>query len=71
MFYFTEDSEKEPPTALLWVYFYLTQHFDYQLDTKRALQFMDAALEHTPLLIELYALKAKIYKVSRAASKKR
>ncbi|CAI9732064.1 N-alpha-acetyltransferase 15, auxiliary subunit-like [Octopus vulgaris] len=54
--------EKEPPTALLWGYYYLAQHYDFLKQTKKALEHVNAALEHTPLLIELHALKAKIYK---------
>jgi tetratricopeptide (TPR) repeat protein len=52
----------EPTTALLWAYYYLAQHFDYLKDTKRALEFVNLGIEHTPLLIELYVLKAKIFK---------
>ncbi|XP_050416023.1 N-alpha-acetyltransferase 15, NatA auxiliary subunit [Patella vulgata] len=52
--------EKEPATALLWTYYYLAQHYDYLSQTQKALEYVDAALEHTPLLIELYVLKAKI-----------
>lgn len=54
--------EKEPPTALLWTYYFLAQHFDFMNQSDQALKYVDAALEHTPLLIELHALKAKIYK---------
>ena len=63
-FFFSDEGELEPPTTLLWVYFYLACHFDYKADTIKAVQYIDLALQHTPLLIELYALKAKIFKVS-------
>lgn len=56
--------EVEPATALLWAYYYLAQHFDFLKNTERALEFINLGIEHTPLLIELYVLKAKIYKVS-------
>lgn len=62
-FSFSDQVEKEPPTALLWGYYYLAQHYDFLKQTKKALEHVNAALEHTPLLIELHALKAKIYKV--------
>ena len=61
---FLDDGLKEPPTTLLWVYYYLAQHYDYLGDTTTALQYVDTAIQHTPLLIELYVLKAKLYKVS-------
>lgn len=58
----SDEGELEPPTTLLWVYFYLACHFDYKGDTMRAIQYIELAVQHTPLLIELYALKAKIFK---------
>lgn len=57
-----ENCEKEPPTALLWVYYYLAQHYDYIGNLQQALHYIDTAIQHTPLLIELYVLKAKLYK---------
>lgn len=57
-----ENCEKEPPTALLWVYYYLAQHYDYIGDAQKALNYIDTAIQHTPLLIELYVLKAKLFK---------
>ncbi|XP_073995748.1 N-alpha-acetyltransferase 15/16 [Rhodnius prolixus] len=57
-----EDLEKEPPSTLLWTYFYLSQHYDYQADSERAMKYIDMALDHTPTLIELLVAKAKIYK---------
>ncbi|KAG5833095.1 N-alpha-acetyltransferase 16, NatA auxiliary subunit-like [Anguilla rostrata] len=57
-----ESAEKEPPTTLLWVRYFLAQHFD-SLDRKAlALEYIDAAIETTPTLIELFYVKAKIYK---------
>ncbi|XP_048773371.1 N-alpha-acetyltransferase 15, NatA auxiliary subunit-like isoform X2 [Ostrea edulis] len=57
-----ESAESEPPTTILWVYYYLASHYDYKQETLKALEYANLALEHTPLLIELYVLKAKIYK---------
>lgn len=54
--------ELEPPTAILWVYHFLAQHFDYLRDSKRAMEYINKALEHTPTLIEAYMVKARIYK---------
>lgn len=55
----------EPATALLWTYYFLAHHHDQTRQLQRAMEYVDKGLEHTPLLIELYVLKAKIYKVFR------
>lgn len=55
---------KEPASALLWVYYYLAQHYDFLNLTEQALYYINAAIEHTPTLIELFVVKGKIYKVS-------
>lgn len=55
---------REPASALLWVYYYLAQHYDYLEQTEKALCYIDAAIEHTPTLIELFVTKGRIYKVS-------
>lgn len=54
---------KEPASALLWVYYFLAQHYDFLKQTKKALNYIDAAIEHTPTLIELFVTKGRIYKV--------
>lgn len=58
----SDTAEVEPPTTILWVYYFLASHFDYKQETLKALEYVNLALDHTPLLIELYVLKAKIYK---------
>lgn len=55
---------KEPASALLWVYHYLAQHYDYLDDIQKALTYIDMAIEHTPTLIELFVTKGRILKVS-------
>ncbi|XP_060532517.1 N-alpha-acetyltransferase 15, NatA auxiliary subunit [Cylas formicarius] len=57
-----KNGPKEPASALLWVYYYLAQHYDYLGRTEKALQFIDTAIEHTPTLIELFVTKGRIYK---------
>ncbi|XP_049878339.1 N-alpha-acetyltransferase 15, NatA auxiliary subunit [Pectinophora gossypiella] len=61
---FSADPEEEtqPASALLWAYYYAAQHFDYKKDTDRALHYIDAAIDHTPTLIELFIAKGRIYK---------
>jgi len=57
----TEDC-KEPATALLWLLYYLAQHYDHNKDFQKALETVDEAINHTPTLIELFMLKGKIFK---------
>lgn len=56
------EEEKEPASALLWTYYFLAQHYDHLRDTATALSYIDAAIEHTPTLIELFVAKGRIYK---------
>lgn len=58
-----ETAVKEPASALLWVYHYLAQHYDYLNDMQKALTFIDMAIAHTPTLIELFVTKGRIFKV--------
>jgi len=53
---------KEPPTSLLWTYYYLAQHWDHKKDYCLALELINKAIDHTPTLIELFTLKGKIFK---------
>ena len=54
----------ESPTTVLWLYYLTAQHYDKLGSTEKAQFYINKALEHTPTLIELYAIKAKICKVS-------
>ena len=55
-------SPSECPTSLLWTLYYLAQHEDSKGEYQRALDLVNAAIDHTPTLIELLLLKGKIYK---------
>ncbi|KAG8137693.1 putative N-alpha-acetyltransferase 16 NatA auxiliary subunit protein, partial [Naja naja] len=57
-----ENGELEPPTTLLWVRYFLAQHFDKLGQFSLALGYINSAVTSTPTLIELFYLKAKIYK---------
>uniref|UniRef100_A0ABM5FZM3 N-alpha-acetyltransferase 16, NatA auxiliary subunit isoform X2 n=1 Tax=Pogona vitticeps TaxID=103695 RepID=A0ABM5FZM3_9SAUR len=57
-----ENGEREPPTTLLWVRYFLAQHFDKLGQFSLALDYINSAIASTPTLIELFYLKAKIYK---------
>lgn len=56
----TKNSENK--TNILWVYYYLAQHYDYLGQYDTALEYVRLAIEHTPTLIELLTLKGKIFK---------
>ncbi|EHB13048.1 NMDA receptor-regulated 1-like protein, partial [Heterocephalus glaber] len=54
--------KKETPTTILWVQYFLAQHFDKLAQYSLALDYINAAIASTPTLIELFYMKAKIYK---------
>uniref|UniRef100_A0A8C9Z3Y8 N-alpha-acetyltransferase 15, NatA auxiliary subunit n=1 Tax=Sander lucioperca TaxID=283035 RepID=A0A8C9Z3Y8_SANLU len=56
------DGKEEPPTTLLWVQYFLAQHYNIIGQQTLALEYINAAIESTPTLIELFLIKAKIYK---------
>uniref|UniRef100_A0A3Q3VST6 Uncharacterized protein n=1 Tax=Mola mola TaxID=94237 RepID=A0A3Q3VST6_MOLML len=62
MFSENDDGKQEPPTTLLWVQCFLAEHFDFTNQPSRALEYINAAIDSTPTLIELFLIKAKIYK---------
>ncbi|XP_035530421.1 kinesin light chain 1 isoform X3 [Morone saxatilis] len=62
MFNQNDDGKEEPPTTLLWVQYFLAQHYDMIGQQTLSLEYINAAIESTPTLIELFLIKAKIYK---------
>uniref|UniRef100_A0AAQ4Q3I3 N-alpha-acetyltransferase 15, NatA auxiliary subunit a n=1 Tax=Gasterosteus aculeatus aculeatus TaxID=481459 RepID=A0AAQ4Q3I3_GASAC len=62
MFSKNNDGKEEPPTTLLWVQYFLAQHFDFIDQPSLALEYINTAIDSTPTLIELFLIKAKIYK---------
>ena len=64
---FDAGGQKEPATALLWVYYFLAQHYDHKKDYQKAFEMLEAAISHTPTLIELFLLKGKLFKVMTCA----
>ncbi|KAF0037930.1 hypothetical protein F2P81_010804 [Scophthalmus maximus] len=62
MFNQNDDGKEEPPTTLLWTQYFLAQHYDLIGQQTLALEYINAAIESTPTLIELFLIKAKIYK---------
>lgn len=58
----SEDASEESLSVLLWIYHYLAQHFDRVGQSERGLTEIDAAIEHTPTMIECHMVKARILK---------
>ncbi|PKA46790.1 peptide alpha-N-acetyltransferase [Apostasia shenzhenica] len=54
--------QKEPPSTLMWTLFLLAQHYDRRDLHDVALAKIDEAIEHTPTVIDLYSIKARILK---------
>ncbi|EGV63311.1 hypothetical protein CANTEDRAFT_106172 [Yamadazyma tenuis ATCC 10573] len=50
------------PTIKVWGLYFLSQLSLYQKDLATATKYIDTALEHSPTLVELYILKARILK---------
>lgn len=51
-----------PPTVFVWASYFLAQHYLYLGNLAAASDHIDRALNHSPTLVELYILKARIAK---------
>lgn len=60
---FVDTEEIEPATTMLWLQYYLAQHYDHLGNPEKAFHYIDQAIRDTPTLVELYMFKAKIFKV--------
>jgi tetratricopeptide (TPR) repeat protein len=52
----------ENPTTVMWTYYFIAQHFDALKDYKKATEFVQKAITHTPTVVELYLCLARIQK---------
>ncbi|KAJ1730128.1 hypothetical protein LPJ61_003185 [Coemansia biformis] len=59
---FSDSTEDEPQSALMWCNLYLVQHHDYYGDYERALSLVDETIRASADTVELYIIKAKILK---------
>lgn len=57
-----DNEEEQDPTVYLWLLYFSAQHYLFLRNFDKALQYINEAIEHTPTVIELYIVKAKIYK---------
>lgn len=56
------DEEEQDPTVQLWLYYFVAYHYFFTGEYEKALEQLDAGIEHTPTVVDLYVLKAKVYK---------
>ena len=57
-----EQEAKESPSVVIWLRWFLVQHFDSLGDHEQALAIVETAIAHTPTVLELYTAKAKVLK---------
>lgn len=53
---------KETPIPFVWTCYFLAQHYLFVQDFARAQEYIDRAIDHTPTLVELYIVKARVLK---------
>jgi peptide alpha-N-acetyltransferase len=56
------DEEEQDPTIYLWLNYYMANHYLFVSDFTKAFEYIDKCIEHTPTVVELYTMKAKIFK---------
>ena len=59
-----EDEEEQDPTVQFWLYFFLSQHYWILGEVEEALKWINKAIEHTPTVMDIYTLKAKIMQLA-------
>jgi peptide alpha-N-acetyltransferase len=68
---FYPTSQDVSPLCWVWTTYFLAQHYLHVGQLRKARELVELAVKHTPTLVELYILKARIYKhlgdVSQAA----
>lgn len=57
-----DNAENGNPLRFCWAGYFLAQHFYRVRDYSTALKFIDEAISTTPTLVELYIVKARIFK---------
>ncbi|ABN68122.2 predicted protein [Scheffersomyces stipitis CBS 6054] len=61
-FYAAELPKIDNPTVFVWTNYFLAQHYLYLNELDTANKYIDDALKHSPTLVELYTIKARIVK---------
>lgn len=60
--YFSSLDKATAPTNYVWCAYFLCQHFLYLKDLDKSFEYINEAIKHTPTLVELYILKARVLK---------
>lgn len=60
--FYTNEVANYNPTVFVWASYFLSQHYLHLNQLDLALQHVQKALDHSPTLVELYILKARITK---------
>lgn len=60
--FYTNDVPQLAPPVFVWASYFLAQHFLYINDLDTAMAHIDKAIDHSPTLVELYIVKARITK---------
>lgn len=55
------DEKEQDPTVQLWLYYFQSQHALRLGKYEEAFKWINQAIEHTPTVVELYLVKAKIF----------
>lgn len=59
---FSLEMEGKPPTVAVWTKYFLAQHYLHLDELEKASHQIDEAIDHSPTLVELYTIKARILK---------
>ncbi|KAF2078273.1 hypothetical protein CYY_000463 [Polysphondylium violaceum] len=59
---FPNQEEQQSPSSVLWTLYYLAQHFDKLNNYEQSLSYIDQGIKHTPTCLDLYIIKAKLFK---------
>lgn len=62
---FAGSDVRETPCSLLWSYLFLAELYDYLGQFDKAIDYANKGILHTPTLLELYTVKARVYKHNR------
>lgn len=58
----SNEEEEQDPTVYLWLLYFTAEHYYNLREFEEALKYINKAIDHTPTVIDLYIVKARIYK---------
>ena len=60
---FPGSNVEEPPSSLLWAWYFKAQLLEFSGNLKDALQLIEKCIEHTPTCVDIYERKARLLKL--------